>query len=256
MNTQQTIGSVVAEDYRTAVVFSKFNIDFCCKGGRTIAAACAEKGIDASALIEALWEVKNSAPHPGESDIRRWSATELASYVEKVHHGYVRETTPILSAYLKKVAAVHGDRHPELREIYALFQESSLELLNHMVKEETILFPSIKRMERLVEAGEKLDKPFFFGTVENPIAMMKAEHETEGDRFVRIATLSHNYTPPEDACNTYKVSFAKLREFEEDLHRHIHLENNILFHKAVALEQQLTEEFSEPASCSCSVASH
>jgi regulator of cell morphogenesis and NO signaling len=255
MNVNQTIGSIVADDYRTAVVFSKFKIDFCCKGGRSIADACAEKGIAPSLVIEALWDVQNAAPYPGESDIQRWSATELAEHIEKVHHAYVRDTTPILSAYLKKVSSVHGDRHPELREIYALFQESTVELLNHMIKEETILFPAIKRMEAMVNNGKMMEHPFFFGTVENPIAMMRQEHETEGDRFARIATLSHNYTAPEDACNTYKVSFAKLREFEEDLHRHIHLENNILFHKAVDLEQKLTVE-PEYSTCSCSVPSN
>jgi regulator of cell morphogenesis and NO signaling len=257
MNIQETIGSIVADDYRTAVVFSKFNIDFCCKGGRSIAEACAEKGINPSLVVEAIMEIRNAAPFPGESDMQRWSATELAEYVEKTHHRYVRETQPILSAYLKKLAAVHGDRHSELREIYALFQESTVELLNHMIKEETILFPAIKRMESMINNGKLMEKPFFFGTVENPIAMMRHEHVAEGERFAHIATLSHNYTPPEDACNTYKVAFAKLKEFEADLHRHIHLENNILFHKAIALEQKLSvEPEPEYTSCSCSVANH
>ena len=249
MNTQRTIGSIVAEDYRTAPVFSKFKIDFCCKGGRSIEEVCRDKEIDPVALIEALLESIDNTPAPVDADLNNWSATELASYIERVHHSYVRDTTPILTAYLKKVATVHGDRHPELLEIFTLFQESTIELLNHMIKEETILFPAIKRMEQLVENGELLDKPFFFGTVENPITMMRHEHSAEGDRFEKIANLSHSYTPPADACNTYIVSFAKLREFEADLHRHIHLENNILFHKAVALEQQLAlnAEYSQAA---------
>jgi regulator of cell morphogenesis and NO signaling len=255
MNIHETLGSIVAEDYRTALVFSKFKIDFCCKGGRTIGEVCSLKNIDPTILIEALWEVKNSAASPEDADARNWTATELADYIEKVHHAYIRETTPVLSAYLKKVATVHGERHPELREIFALFQESTIELLNHMVKEETVLFPAIRRMERLIENGATLDKPFYFGTVENPIAMMRHEHTTEGERFERIAILSHNYTPPADACNTYKVSFAKLREFEADLHRHIHFENNILFHKALDLEQQLAGEAAYSSSL-CSAAHH
>lgn len=255
MDIQQTIGSIVAANYRTAEVFSKMGIDFCCKGGRSIAEVCAQKGIEPSILVEALWEAMHDETKPVDGELQAWSATELAQYIEKQHHHYVREATPVLAAYLKKVAAVHGDRHPELREIFALFTESTVELLNHMIKEETILFPAIKRMESVLLRGETLDKPFFFGTVENPIAMMRHEHETEGDRFAKMATLSNNYTPPEDACNTYKVAFAKLREFEADLHRHIHLENNILFHKAVALEAQLAPE-PEYSTCSCSVASH
>lgn len=255
MNVKETIGSIVAEDYRTAIVFSRFKIDFCCKGARTLEEVCNLKEIDPSLLIEALWEIKNNAVQPDDADVRRWSATELGEYVEKVHHHYVRENTPILAAYLKKVAAVHGERHPELREIFTLFQESTVDLLNHMVKEETVLFPAIKRMERLVENSERPEEPFFFGTVENPIATMRHEHTTEGERFERIASLSHSYTPPADACNTYRVAFAKLQEYEADLHRHIHLENNILFHKAVELEQQLSAQ-AEYSSCSCSVASN
>lgn len=257
MNTQETIGSIVAEDYRTAVIFSRFKIDFCCKGGRTIAEACAEKGIDPVLVTEAINELKKATPIPGESDIERWSAKELADYIEQTHHKYVRDTTPILTAYLKKVATVHGDRHPELREIYTLFIDSSVDLLNHMIKEESVLFPAIRTMEKTVENGALLEKPFFFGTVENPIAMMRQDHEAEGDRFAQIAALSNNYTPPQDACNTYMVSFAKLKEFEADLHRHIHLENNILFHKAVTLEQKLTAE-PEPeyTACSCGVQGH
>jgi regulator of cell morphogenesis and NO signaling len=255
MNIQDTIGSIVAEDYRTAPVFSRFKIDFCCKGDRTVQEVCSLKDIDPAALIEALWEVKNEAQEAGESDVCNWSVTELAHYIPKVHHGYVRENMPVLTAYLKKIAGVHGDRHPELLRVFALFQESTVDLLHHMIKEETILFLTIKRMEQLVETGESLDKPFFFGSVENPIYMMRHEHTAEGDRYEHIAVLTDQFTPPADACNTYKVAFAKLREFEADLHRHTHLENNILFHKAVALEQQLSGN-TEDLAPSCSVASH
>jgi regulator of cell morphogenesis and NO signaling len=252
MNLQETIGSIVAADYRTAVVFSKFRIDFCCKGGRTIEEVCQQKEIEPAVLIEALQKVEETAAIPEENDVQKWSATELAEYIERVHHGYVRETTPILTAYLKKVASVHGDRHPELKEIFMVFGESSVDLLNHMIKEESVLFPAIKHMERLIASQKALDKPFFFGKVENPISVMRNEHETEGDRFAQIAALSNNYTPPEDACSTYKVSFAKLKEFEEDLHRHIHLENNILFHMAVEMEKELNNE-PEYTACPCSV---
>lgn len=257
MNIQETIGSIVAEDYRTAPVFSKFHIDFCCKGGRTIEEVCSLKGIGPETLIAALEEAKKSASLPEDGDVKSWSATKLADYIEKVHHGYVRDTMPVLGAYLKKVATVHGDRHPELKEIFALYSECTVELLNHMIKEETVLFPSIRKMDRMVENGKLMTEPFFFGTVQNPISMMREEHITEGDRFEKIATLSNNYNVPDDACNTYRVAFAKLKEFQEDLHRHIHLENNILFHKAVELERKmLLQDPNEYSACSCSVANH
>ena len=247
MNTQQTIGSIVANNYRTAEVFSKMKIDFCCKGGRSSAEVCQQQNIDSGRLIAALEEAQKQPAQLEDENIQQWSAAVLAEYIEKHHHHYVREATPILAAYLKKIAAVHGERHPELLEVYTSFVESSTELLRHMINEETILFPSIKRLESIASRGATMDKPFFFGTVENPISTMRDEHEVEGERFARMAALTNNYTPPEDACNTYMVALAKLQEFEEDLHRHIHLENNILFHKAVQLEKQVKQNEAEPA---------
>jgi regulator of cell morphogenesis and NO signaling len=247
MDLKQTIGSIVAEDYRTAMAFSKWGIDFCCKSGSSLADVCTQKGIHTDVVIEALWEARHQPEEPLDRHVRYWSATELAEYIERQHHGYVRETAQALGAYLKKIVSVHGRRHPELQEIFALFTEAAVELLGHMVKEETVLFPAIKRMEGIAPQCGILDTPFFFGKVEDPISMMRLDHEAERGRFARIAALSNNSTPPEDACNTYRVAFAKLKEFEADLHRHIHLENNILFHKAVALQAQLKSSEAEPS---------
>jgi len=235
-NTQKHIGQFVAEDFRTAAVFSKHNIDFCCNGNRSIEEACEKKGIDSNRLLDELEAVLNSAT--GESiDYKSWPLDLLAEYIEKKHHRYVEEKIPVLRQFLDKLCRVHGQRHPELLKINELFTASAGELSAHLKKEELILFPFIKKMVNATLEAGAVQAPHF-GTVENPIAMMMEEHDTEGERFRQIAALSNNYTPPADACNTYKVTFAMLDEFEKDLHLHIHLENNILFPKAVKLEKQ------------------
>lgn len=234
-DSQKQIGQFVAEDFRTASVFSKYGIDFCCKGDRTIEEVCEKNKIDADELLDKLSAIQNSKGDQS-IDYRSWPLDLLAEYVEKKHHRYVEEKIPVLRQFLDKLCKVHGQRHPELLEITALFIGCSKELAAHMKKEELILFPFIKRMVKAKLEGTKIESPQF-ETVENPIAMMKHEHEAEGERFEQIAKLTNNYTPPADACNTYKVTFAMLDEFEKDLHVHIHLENNILFPEAIKLEQ-------------------
>jgi regulator of cell morphogenesis and NO signaling len=153
----------------------------------------------------------------------------------------VEEKLPILKQYLHKLCQVHGERHPELFEINEEFSQSAGELAAHMKKEEFILFPHIRKMVMTRKDKTQLDVPNF-GTVQNPVQMMMDEHTTEGDRFEKIAMLSNKYTPPADGCNTYRVTYALLNEFEEDLHLHIHLENNILFPKAIEMERELTPQ--------------
>ncbi|MEZ4792469.1 MAG: iron-sulfur cluster repair di-iron protein [Gelidibacter sp.] len=236
-DSKKQIGQFVAEDFRTAAVFSKYGIDFCCKGDRTIEEVCQKNNIDADELLGKLMEIQIS--NTSQSiDYKSWPLDLLAEYIEKKHHRYIEEKTPVLRQFLDKLCKVHGQRHPELLEITALFIGCAKEMAAHMKKEELILFPFIKRMVKAQLEGTKLQSPQF-GTIENPIAMMKEEHENEGERFRQIAELTNNYTPPADACNTYKVTFAMLDEFEKDLHLHIHLENNILFPEAIKLEQLL-----------------
>lgn len=235
-NTQKEIGQYVADDFRTAAIFSKHKIDFCCNGNRTVAEACDKKGIDSNVLLDELNAVLNSKI--GETiDYKSWPIDLLVEYIEKKHHRYVEEKIPVLRQFLDKLCRVHGERHPELFKINELFTASAGELASHMKKEELILFPFVKRMVKAKLGNEAIQSPQF-GTVENPIAMMMEEHDNEGQRFRDIAELTDNYTPPADACNTYKVTYAMLDEFEKDLHLHIHLENNILFPKAIKLEQQ------------------
>lgn len=228
------IGDLVAQDYRTASVFKKNNIDFCCNGNRSIQEACTTKNIDVDQLIHDLGNSTQQAAN-GAVDYKTWPLDLLADYIEKKHHRYVREKIQEITPYLRKIAQVHGGHHPELLEIEKLFSESAEELTNHMMKEERILFPHIREMVKAHLAGNKVNAPF--GTVQNPINMMMHEHNVEGERFRQIAALSNNYTTPADGCNTYRVSLAMLKEFEDDLHLHIHLENNILFPGALLMEQ-------------------
>ena len=148
---------------------------------------------------------------------------------------------PEIKLYLNKICKVHGEKHPELLEIQKLFNESAGDLTKHMKKEELILFPFIKKIATAKKEQTELAKPPF-GSIENPINMMHHEHDDEGERFRKIAALSNNYTPPNDACNSYKVAFSLLKDFEEDLHKHIHLENNILFKRAIETEQTLNNK--------------
>ncbi|MCM0666351.1 iron-sulfur cluster repair di-iron protein [Flavobacterium tyrosinilyticum] len=235
----KTIGSFVAEDFRTAAVFSKYRIDFCCKGNRTVTEVCEKQNIDADTLLENVLQVVQSE-NSGTIDFNSWPLDLLADYIEKTHHRYVEEKTNVLLLFLDKLCKVHGANHPELFKINELFIGCAGELSQHMKKEELVLFPFVKRMVKTKESDGILSQPSF-GTVSNPIAMMMHEHDNEGERFREIAALTDNYTPPADACTTYRVTFAMLKEFEADLHKHIHLENNILFPKAVALEKDFVE---------------
>ncbi|WP_372757544.1 iron-sulfur cluster repair di-iron protein [Mariniflexile sp.] len=234
--TQKQIGQYVADDFRTAAVFAKYKIDFCCNGNRSIEEACENKGINSDVILEELQAVLNSKTNQS-IDYKSWPLDLLAEYIEKKHHRYVAEKIPVLLQFLNKLCSVHGGRHPELLEINELFIGCTGELAAHMKKEELVLFPYVKKLVAASLAQGTIEAPHF-GTVENPIAMMMEEHDNEGERFRKIAELSNNYTPPADGCNTYQVTYAMLKDFEEDLHLHIHLENNILFPGAVKLEKQ------------------
>ena len=232
---KSNVGSLVAGDYRLAEVFKKYKIDFCCNGNRTVEDACLQKGVPYPGLIREL-AAQSEAPDKSVIDYNSWPIDVLADHIEKKHHRYVVEKIPVIKSYLDKICKVHGDRHPELFKIAELFNEAAGELSKHMKKEELILFPFIHNLIKAKDSGYKLNRPSF-GSVDSPIRMMNHEHDAEGERFRRIAQLCNNYTVPADGCNTYKVSFALLKEFEEDLHLHIHLESNILFPKTMEMEK-------------------
>jgi regulator of cell morphogenesis and NO signaling len=235
--SNNTIGSLVAANFKAASVFQKFGIDFCCNGNRTISEACASQNLNEEKVEQEVLSVLESKEKT-VIDYNAWPIDLLADYIEKTHHRYVTEKIPELNIYLKKLCKVHGERHPELLSIYKHFLASAEELTMHMKKEENILFPFIRSMVKAENSQVEIDQPPFM-TVKNPIAMMMKEHDTEGGRFREISKLSNEYTAPADGCTTYKVAFAMLKEFERDLHTHIHLENNILFPKAIILEADL-----------------
>ena len=236
-NLNATVGEIVTKDFRTASVFSEYGIDFCCGGDKTLTEACKEKSIPVLELQKKLNEVIQT-PKGSDVDFNSWDLDLLVDYIEKTYHRYIKEKTPIILQYLEKIQEVHGENHPELSEIFDLFSHSAMDLGMHLQKEERILFPMIRQLaESENSAGNR--EPGHCGTIQNPIAVMKEEHTTEGDRFRKISELSGGYTTPPDGCNTYRAAYALLDEFEQNLHKHIHLENNILFPKSIELEQTL-----------------
>ena len=235
INKDKTVGETVTENIKTAHIFKKYGIDFCCGGGISIDKACEKKNVDFSKLKEELLSVDKAQK---AYDYDKWELGFLIDHIVNVHHTYVVESIPLILQYSNRVAEVHGHHYSEVIEINRLFGEVANELTSHMQKEEVILFPYVKKLLNLKVTSQEIVPPHF-GTVNNPIKMMEEEHETAGDIFKTIAQLTNNYTPPQDACNTFRALYAKLEEFEQDLHQHIHLENNILFPKAIQLEQSL-----------------
>ncbi len=229
-----TIGEMVVEDYRKADVFRAYGLDYCCGGKKSLEEACQKKGLDPKAVQAALDAANLMLPDP-EQDYVTWDLDALVGHIVSRHHQYVSDTLPVLYELTAKVARVHGDKHPELIQIAAHFNAVAQELQLHMHKEEHILFPYINKMAASNRNGSPMPLPVF-GSVENPIRMMEAEHESAGDNMAEIRRLSADFSAPEGACTSYRVLFSKLQEFEQDLHQHVHLENNILFPKAVLLE--------------------
>ena len=224
----------MTQNIKAAHIFKKHGIDFCCGGGISVERACAKKEVDFSVLIEELAAIDEVTSNAYNYD--NWDLSFLVDHIINVHHTYVEENIPLLIQYAKKVVKVHGHHYTEVVEINNLFTEVANELTAHMKKEELILFPYIKQLVKAEKENVKVSPPHF-GTVNNPIQMLENEHENAGNIFKEIARLTNNYSPPEGACNTFKALYAKLDEFEQDLHQHIHLENNILFPKAILLEK-------------------
>lgn len=232
------IGDAVALNFRYAQVFEKFGIDFCCGGKNSIGAACMAKGLDADKVLAELQKTTENA-EDNTASFNLWKPDFLIDYIVNNHHRYVEKMLPVIYMHSQKVAEMHGVNHPETSSIAELFVSIKDELEVHMQKEERMLFPYIKQVLELEIIGEEVPFPPF-GSVENPIRVMEQEHETAGKLMAEINSFSSGYSPPEDACTTYKVLYRELKEFESDLHTHIHLENNILFPKAIELEKSLT----------------
>lgn len=232
--TTQTVREIALENPASIRVFEAFGIDYCCGGRKPLAEACEARNISVDAVIAAL-EKGDADAAPATED---WSAESLGSLVAHIvnaHHAYVRRELPRLAELAAKVVNRHGDTKPELPEIQKKVVQISEELTEHLAKEEVVLFPYVTRLERAKEEGTA--KPHgCFATVASPIAMMNQEHEAAGALLADIRELSGDYTPPVGACPTFLAFYNGLREFEQDLHQHIHLENNILFPRALELE--------------------
>ncbi len=235
----ETLGQIAAKDLRKAEVFKKYGLDFCCGGKKTVKEACAEKGLDVTKIEQELQQA-DKMPSSRPIPYGDWNLDFLVDYIVNTHHNYVRKTLPDITAYAEKVMKVHGSQHPELVHINQLAGEVNAELTGHLAKEEKILFPYIKALVAAKDHIQPLQAAHF-GSVQSPISMMEMEHELVGKNLDEIRQLSHNYLLPEDACASYSLLYRMLSEFEEDLHLHIHLENNILFPKSLEIEKQLNK---------------
>ena len=230
----QTVRDIALGNPATIRVFEKFGIDYCCGGRKPLTEACEANSIAVDEVIAAL-ERAAAEPVPQAESWAGKPLADLISHIVNTHHAYVNQEIPRLTQLAARVVARHGDTKPELPIIQAKVAELVEELSSHLGKEEMILFPHIVRLERAMAEGQPAPRGCF-GTVSNPISMMTSEHDSAGTLMAEIRKLSGDYTPPIGACPTFLNFYNSLREFEQDLHQHIHLENNILFPKAIALE--------------------
>lgn len=229
----KTISQIVTDFHQTAPIFEKYGIDFCCKGKRPLEQACTERALNKE---EVLAELNNAIEtQQTTTDFNALSLTALADHIVRTHHTYVKFNMPQIYNYVMRVATKHGERFPFMIEVFHLFSEVQEEMSQHMLKEERVLFPRIKQLE----AEGLADIPLEYYT--GPIGVMENEHEKAGTLLYQIRELTNNYTAPDGACTTFRLALASLQDFEADLHQHVHLENYILFPKAVALYEKLKE---------------
>lgn len=225
--SDKMLGDIVADDFRTAEVFKNAGIDFCCGGKKTLKQACEEKALNLEVIVQQI-EEQQTLPISNAQNFKDWPLDFLCDYIVNFHHKYVFKTLPELVFYTRKIADVHGNNHAELQEVASLFGQINSELLQHLRNEEEILFPAIKQ---LLKHGNDEAR----NIVKSEITRMNGEHEFAGGAMDKINEITGGYQVPADGCNTYMVSFKLLKQFEDDLHIHVHLENNILFPKALNL---------------------
>jgi regulator of cell morphogenesis and NO signaling len=233
----KTVGELAAQCPGATREFEQLGIDYCCGGTRTLGEACAEAKIT---VEQALARLQAGLASTQTKDERNWQAaslTELIGHITSTHHVFVRSECPRIQGLAAKVVSVHGVNHPELLTVQTIFSDLAEELSVHLMKEEQILFPYVTRMEEAAFAGEPAP-PAMFGTVVNPVRMMMQEHDGAGEALKNLRKVTTDYALPADACISYTTLYDALKGFEADLHQHIHLENNILFPRAVALESK------------------
>ncbi len=226
----RTVGDIVADDYRTAAVFEKHRIDFCCGGKVSLAHACRERGVEPLLLIREIEAVRGK-PVARSENYGAWTLSFLADYILNAHHTYLKENTGQIAAYARKIAQVHGAHHPEVAQIAAIFGKVAADMAAHLLEEEDVLFPAIKRVEANQKAG-RAPEAKDLATIKRSLEKAGREHDEIGEATHKMRHLAKEYAIPDDVCNTFMVTYRKLKEFEDDLHKHVHLENNILFPKA------------------------
>ena len=234
ISSSKTVRELAVEVPNATRVLEGFGIDYCCGGKRSLEEACQAAKQPVEEVVKAL-ETASAAP-PSESVLPSGSLAELIDHIVQTHHKFTREEIVRLQALLEKVCSVHGQNHPELLTIRDAFRGLAQELTLHMMKEENVLFPYIFRMEEAVVPNDPV-LPAPFGTVQNPVRMMMQEHDGAGEALREIRQASRDFTLPKDACISYQTLYQALPAFEADLHQHIHLENNLLFPRAIEMEE-------------------
>lgn len=237
VTVEKTVRDVVLESPAATRVFEALGIDYCCGGNQSLEKACRAANLSIDHVLEALEVAERAAT--AAPDVRDWQTEPLADlivHIKNTHHKYVREEIARLGPLFDKVCSVHGDNHPELLQIRSIFGGLAMELTTHMMKEDMVLFPYIVRLEEaVIEKQPAMPSPF--GSVKNPVEMMMRDHDDAGDALRKLRHTTDAYTAPADACISYQTLYRALDDFEKDLHQHIHLENNILFPRAVEMER-------------------
>ena len=233
MDQQSAVGQWVRQRPSRSRVFDRFGIDFCCGGKISLQTACQRKGVDINEVLQALSDEQANTDSQGLVDADAMTLSELCDHIEATHHAYLREELPRLDRMTEKVARVHGDKQPKLIAIREAFVALRGELEPHMMKEERVLFPMVRQLEASSQAPG-----FHCGSIGNPIRQMELEHDNAGEALARIREAADDFVAPDWACNTYRAMLNGLQELEQDMHQHIHKENNVLFPKASALETQ------------------
>jgi regulator of cell morphogenesis and NO signaling len=233
----KTVREVALENPAAARVFERLSIDYCCGGGKSLEEACLASHLSLDEVLDAL-DAAADTERASQKE-RNWGKeplSELIAHIDETHHKFTRAEIERLGPLFDKVCAAHGKNHPELLQLRAIFRGLAQELTSHLMKEEAVLFPYVIRMEEAVIGREPILPPPF-GTVQNPIFMMEHEHDSAGEALRALRKASRDYEPPAEACTSYKTLYRALEAFEADLHRHIHLENNILFPRALEMER-------------------
>jgi regulator of cell morphogenesis and NO signaling len=239
LNANTTVRELALELPQATRIFERLKIDYCCGGARPLSAACAAAGVEVETVLKQLAEANVDAPQGAPAELQFTSLTEMTEHILERHHVYTKREMARLTTLLAQVLAAHGARHPELARVNALWQHLCADLQPHMFKEEMVLFPYIQSLERAAQAGGTFPRPPF-GTVANPVRMMISEHDTAGELLRDLRAATQDYRVPADACLSFQTLYHALEAFEQDLHQHIHLENNLLFPRALQLEEQAT----------------